>query len=160
MTAEIHLIHRDFKKDLKSYGSGRLPSFAVGSLYPPINDEVMFGGRPGGDMAETTNEVGPVSEGLTVEDLLRAKEMLSANDGYGASRPVEWATPDKQRFLDLIMKDTSVEYLKSVSKEDLRPYFSMAFAGCPLVLDEALPADVLVEIRDQHGNSLGRIMAS
>lgn len=154
MTAEIHLIHRDFKKELKSYGSGRLPSFAVGSLYPPHNDEVLFGGPPGGSMTETTNEVGLTADGLTVEKLMRAKAMLSANE---PQHLVEWATPDMARFKWALVKDGRT---RPRTQADLSEIVSEAFMGIPIVLDEDLPADVFCEARDQHGNSLGRIMAS
>jgi hypothetical protein len=46
-----------------------------------------------------------------------------------------------------------------MSDEELKKTHSMAFYGMPIVYDPALPPDVLVEVRDQHGNNLGRVMA-
>ena len=155
MTAEIHLIHRDLKTELKSHGAPVSHDDVdwLEGLRMPKADEVLFGGPAGGSMASTTNEIGST---LTIEDLRRAKRMLLDNDEHEAPRVSEWATSDMGRVKRAIMADQT---MTPMAKEELKLSPSMAFAGIPIVLDEALPSDILVEMRDQHGNSLGRVMA-
>lgn len=114
-------------------------------------DETLFGGPAGGSMAETSNEVGTT---LTAEDLLRAKQMLM--DNRSQAQATEWASPDTHRLMKLIDSQVS---LKPMSEEDLKKSLMDQFYGLPIVLDKTMSPDILVEMRDQRGNSLGRVMA-
>ena len=157
MSADIHLIHRDLKKELKSHSSpsfNKLMNTGLVERHMKKADEALFGGALSGSMTETSNEVGPAAEGLTVASIMRAKAWLDADSG---PRLVEWATSDTERVKRAIMADQT---MTMKSRADLRKSLSMAFYGVPIVLDEEVPADVLVEMRDQHGNCLGRVTAS
>lgn len=115
---------------------------------------VLFGGPAGGSMADTTNEVGPAAEGLTLETLMEAKAWLDAGSPL---RLAEWATPDLMRLKTAWMQSAG-RY--RMSDSDLKAVHTMKFYGAPVIVDEKLPADVFIEMRDQHGNCLGRVMAS
>ena len=120
------------------------------TLIDPKMGEELFGGPPGGSMAETTNEVGSAVEGLTVDVLRRMTKVL----GLNLPRPTELATSDIERLKRVI---TEGQTLVPMTGDELKTLHSMKFYGLPVIYDEDLPRDILVEVRDQHGNSLGQI---
>ena len=104
------------------------------------------------DAESSTLDLSPISKGLTVDALIEMKHKMMDS----RPRAIEWATSDMERVICAIMADQT---MVPISDEEMKTIGSPSFYGIPIILDESLPPDVLVEMRDQHGNSLGRVKA-